>query len=911
MLSRDVNKMNVSQPETDEKNTALRTQKRDRFIEIQYKVQCTKFAKKWKKSTSEASDKQPYWDALFKAFGRNRESVATFELPAKTRLNPSGKGDIDLLWPGVLLVEHKSRGKDLDEALVQANGYLAELEGDDIPRYVILCDFFKFVLIDLKEDGKRYEFTINELPKKIYLLKFMWEDNATPVAQDIPVNVKASEIMGRIYDELRAAKYSEEDMEYLLTRLTFCLFAEDVGIFNKNQFLDYINASLKNGAQGLGSRLIELFDTLNKPKKDRMTTLDKDLKAFEYINGGLFERHIDVPSFTVRSSQLLKEAASYNWNGISPVIFGSLFQSVMNTAQRRSSGAHYTSEENIMKVLKPLFLDGLYEEFYDAIGNNVKLLAFHEKLSKTTFFDPACGAGNFLILAYREIRRLETELLYLLHGENKLLTLKGFSKIDVNQFYGIEINKFSQMISQTAMWMMDHLMNLELGDKLAVPYTRIPIEQSPHIIHGDALELDWDSVLSTERCSYILGNPPFGGSKTMTMFQRNQIKNIANISKTGGTLDYVCGWFIKATQYADESTCIGFVSTNSITQGAQVGQLWPIIQRHGWNIAFAYTTFKWDSEAKGKAHVHVVIIGLAKQNKIVKRRLYHDELETNPSYISPSLSEIDKDIPIVKNSTVPLNGLPRMVMGSKPIDGGNYIFTDEEKVEFLKTEPLAKSLIKQYMGAKEFINDVRRWILDLRNTEPHVLRSMPEVLKRVELVRMHRAKSSADTTQDLSPTRFHLNVTPTKPFLAIAGISSEKRKYIPIGYLDSSIIPSNRLYVIKNTSMGLFGLIISRMHMAWLDGIGGKLETRFSYSIGMVYNTFPVPAADLDTLEPYARKIIKARENHAESTLADLYDERAMPDDLKKAHEALDKAVDKLYRPEPFKSNKERLEFFA
>ena len=888
--------------DTNEEKTSL-VGKRNQFSEIQLNVRCAKFAKKWRNSKSEVSDKQPYWEALFRAFGRNRKSVAVFELPAKTRLNASGEGNIDLFWPGVLLVEHKSRGKDLDEALVQANGYLDELKGDEIPRYIILCDFFNFVLIDIDQGGKRYEFTIDELPGNIHLLGFMREANVAPIAPNIPVNRKASEIMGKIYDELRAANYNEEDIEYLLTRLTFCLFAEDVGIFNKKQFSNYIDKSLKNGAQGLGSRLIELFDTLNKPKKDRMTTLDEDLKAFEYINGGLFEHRIDVPSFTVKSSHLLKEATSYDWKDISPVIFGSLFQSVMNAEERRSSGAHYTSEENIMKVLKPLFLDELHEEFNDAIGNDVKLQSFHEKLAKLTFFDPACGAGNFLLLAYREIRKLETELLYLLHGENTLLTIDGLSKIDVNQFYGIELSKFSQTIAQTAMWMMDHLMNMDLGKKLGGVFVRIPIEQSPNIIHGDALELDWNKILSADKCSYVLGNPPFSGVVYLTSSQREQMK------KFGSKLDYVCAWFITAAEYVRNGTRIGFVATNSIIQGQHIGLLWPAIIELGMNIIFAHTTFVWNSEAKDKAHVHVVIVGLSRDD--VTRRLFVDGKETHPKHITPYLTGVDTLIPIIGKATKPLNGLLAMTRGAELGDNGNYILTQEEKDVLVRNEPNIEQYLRKYVNSKLFINKKHLWVIMIEDMEPNIQKSSPKILKRMKKVKEWRLNHSK-SNKELPPNKFAKYMVPNSNFLAIPRISSKNRKYVPMGYMDTSYQPTDQLQSIENASLGLFGLLTSYMHMLWLYNIGGKLKSDFRYAPVLVYNTFPAPEGGMETLkklEPYAQEILNTRGKHPNSTYADLYDDNTMPDDLRKAHEKLDKAVEKLYHQDSFESDQVRLEF--
>ena len=874
------------------------------------RLNAKKFSEFWKDATSEEGEKQTFYNKFFAVFGLERLEFAKYELRAKKLNSVSGKGSIDVFWPGVMIVEHKSRGKDVDVAMDQADDYFVELPNKDLPRYKLACDFHDWFLVDVVED-KEYRFTLDELADNIQLFRFMWKENESPIPPSEPVDIKASEKIGYIYDALRKSGYSATDMEYLLTRLTFCMFAEDVGIFTKNQFTDYMTNGMEAGASEVGPKLLTLFEVLDTKIEDRQKDMSEELKSFPYVNGGLFEHQIRTPAFNLTSRKLLFEAAEYDWKDISPAIFGSLFQSVMNTEERRQSGAHYTAEENIMKVIQPLFLDDLNVEFEGIRGNVPALKRFHEKLSKLTFFDPACGAGNFLIITYREIRRLETKLIKELQGSQQVLDVRHLSKVDVDQFYGIEINKFSKTIAETAMWMMDHLMNNELSDQLGETYARIPIEKAPHIIQGDALELDWNDMLPPKECSYMLGNPPFGGSKTMTVFQRDQIKRIANIGKTGGTLDFVAGWFIKASQYADKSTRIGFVSTNSITQGEQVGQLWPIIKQHGMNIMFAHTTFKWDSEARGKAHVHVVIIGLSKQNKTTKKRLYHDKAETSPKHISPYLIGINTMLPLVKKSTKPINGFPAIKVGSQPIDGGHYIFTDEERDIFLSKELGAGPYIRRYVTGKDFLHGTVRWILYLSEIRPEILSKLSRVKEKVRLVKKFRLGCKRLSTIKLAetPTRYGLSVIPEKPFLVMPRISSERRQYVPIGYLESSNIPSDDLIVVENASSGLSGILMSKMHMVWLNKIGGKLKSDFRYSIGMVYNTFPVPDAHLDTLEPYVQKILDVRGTHPKATFADMYDVLAMPNNLRKAHKALDRAVDKLYRPKPFENDQERLEF--
>ena len=889
------------------------------LLEIQIRISAVKFAKRWNNEKKEASEKQTFWNEFFTMFKRDRVEYAEYEKYVKTPENNSGRGSIDAFWPGVLLIEHKSRGENLDKAIKQAEEYFIGITKEsDIPKYIMVCDFYDFIFFDLLED-KKYRFNINELKDNIHLFMFMWkDDNNAIISPDIPVNRRASGKMGEIYDELRNANYNEKDMEYLLTRLTFCMFAEDVGIFDKKQFSNYISKNMQPGATELGPKLMQLFEILNRPKKDRMTTLNYDLKSFEYINGGLFEHNIDTPSFTVSSRKLLQEATSFDWKDISPEIFGSLFQSVMNKTERRTLGAHYTSEENIMKVIRPLFLDDLYEEFNDSIGNNIKLKTFHKKLANLTFFDPACGAGNFLIIAYREIRRLETELLWLLHGENKLLDIDGLSQIDVNQFYGIEINKFSQTIAQTALWMMDHLMNIELGERLGDTYARIPIKQSPHIVCGDALELDWNDILPSERCSFIFGNPPFIGAKVMDLKQKEQLKKITSNKNGFRALDYVAAWFIKAVEYIPTQSyvTIGFVATSSITQGKQVYPLWNILYEKGVEITFAYNSFKWYSKSKGKAQVAVIILGLNKNSKKQKRLFLTENggvIELNPNYISPYLAGSKKILPIVKETPNPINGFPKIRLGTTPIDGGNYIFSVLEKNEFLIKEPDAKPYFRKYISGDDFLNKKHRYILCLENIKLDVLKKLPNICKRMELVKKFRRNKgmSARKIKDM-PTLFHNTVLPNNPFLVFSRVSSEKRKYIQIGYVQPPIVPSDAVSIVENASLELFGLLTSYMHMIWLNNIGGKLETRFRYSGGLVYNTFPLPTNGIKTLEklkPYAQQILDIRDVHSNSTLIDLYNDLTMPTDLRKAHEKLDRAVEKLYREKPFKSDQERLEF--
>ena len=602
----------------------------------------------------------------------------------------------------------------------------------------------------------------------------------------------------------------------------------------------------------------------------------------------------------------------------------------MEADERRAQGAHYTTERNILKVIEPLFLDDLRAEFERLKARRdtrrrTELERFHRRLGEMTFFDPACGCGNFLIIAYRELRTLEIEVIRELIAEQQVFNVADLTRIDVDQFHGIEINEFPARIAETALRMMDHIMNNRLSLEFGESYARIPLEASPHILNADALETDWANVLPPERCSYVLGNPPFGGSKFQTPEQREQVRGIAGLGGSGGTLDYVTAWFLKAGEYVRESEArIGFVATNSITQGEQVGQLWPLLfERHGLEIAFAHRTFAWGSDARGKANVHVVIIGLAKAaDAPQERRLYsYDDLNGEPhesrhAALSPYLfdaSALADPHMVVRETGRPINGMPRLITGSKPIDNGHYIFSSDERLAFLSEEPAAEPWLRPYIGAREFIQGGDRWILRVAEAPPQALRALPHVRERLARVRDYRSKSKSAPTKALAvtPALYHVNVIPSQPFLALPEVSSERREYVPIGWLEPPTIPSNKLRILEDAALWQFALLTSAMHMAWTRTVTGRLESRLQYSVGVVYNTFPLPPVDkeaLQTLEPLGQVVLDARAAHPNATLADLYDPDVMPPNLRKAHQALDRAVDRLYRPRGFALERERVE---
>jgi hypothetical protein len=677
--------------------------------------------------------------------------------------------------------------------------------------------------------------------------------------------------------------------------------------------------------------LSQLFEVLNTPVKQRQHNLDDDLAQFPYVDGDLFQERLLLPAFDTAMRSILLDALDFSWDAISPAIFGSLFQSVMDPKERRSQGAHYTTERNIMKVIGPLFLDDLRDEFKGLTerrdsGRRKALEAFHTRLSTLRFFDPACGCGNFLIISYRELRLLELDLLNALRHDSQLaLDVSQMCQIDVDQFYGIELAEFPARIAEVALWMMDHLMNNKLSLAFGQSYVRIPLKKSPHIRQADALETDWAGLIAPGDCSYVLGNPPFGGAKYQSDKQRQQVRRIAHLGGSGGTLDYVTAWFIKAADYLRQSLAkVGFVATNSITQGEQVAQLWPVLlDRYGLEISFAHRTFAWGSDARGMAHVHVVIIGLTRsdQEPAEKRLFSYNDIKGDPTesrhaaltpYLFDAGTVVNRHL-VVEEARRSLCNVPQLFTGCQPIDDGQYIFNAEERAEFLSQEPKAKKYMHPFVGSVEFINGGERWILILDAESLREVRSLPAVMKRVAAVRKFRSQSRRASTLQLAeaPTRFQVTVIPTAPFLVIPEVSSERRDYVPIGWLKPPTIPSNLVRVLLDADLWHFGILTSAMHMAWLRQIGGRLESRYRYSAGIVYNTFPWPEAtdqQRERIRGLADAVLEARGRFPTCTLADLYDADVTPLLLRKAHRALDRAVDKLYRSASFTGDRDRAE---
>ena len=894
------------------------------------KSRALSFSRTWADAANEDSEAKPFWIAFFEIFGITDKRVATFELNVQ-KLG-GAHGYVDLFWPGMLLVEQKSRGKSLDAAFKQALDYFPGIAERDLPQIIIVCDFAHFRVHKLAT-GETFEFALKDLHKHIRLFGFVAGYKVQEIKAQDPVNIKAAERMGRLHDALKAAGYTGHPLELLLVRVLFCLFSDDTGIFQPAQaFRAFIEE--RTGADGsdLGSRLAQLFQVLNTPPDKRSSALDEQLATFPYINGKLFEESLPMADFTAAMREALLDACGLDWSAISPAIFGSLFQSIMDEKARRNLGAHYTSEENILKLIKPLFLDELHAEFNKVKTNRNRLFEFHKKLRLLTFFDPACGCGNFLVISYRELRELELEVLRASHvlsgmAGQQSVDVHSLIGIDVDQFHGIEIEEFPAQIAQVAMWLMDHQMNLRVSEEFGLYFARIPLKTSPHIVNGNALRLDWNEVLPAECCSYVLGNPPFIGHQWRNADQMADMGKIWGDDGRFGRLDYVTCWHRKSADYmqSNKACTAAFVSTNSICQGEQVGILWGYLFSIGVIIHFAHRTFSWSNEARGKAAVHCVIVGFALREAERKTIYEYEDIKGDPhpvkaANISPYL--IDAPNVILPSRTTTPPGLPQLIKGSQPTDGGHLILTDDERLELLRNEPQADQWLRLYLGGDEFINGTRRWCLWLKGVSPALLKSMPHVMKRVAAVASARRLSPTKSVVEFAdrPTLFTQDRQPQEDYLVIPEVSSETRRFIPIGFLPSSVVASNKLQIIEGATRYHFAVLSSTMHNAWMRTVGGRLKSDYSYSPA-IYNNFPWPEppteAQRQTIEAAAQGVLDARAKFQTgaqpASLADLYDPLTMPPELLKAHQRLDAAVDKAYEmsggKKSYKSDAERVAF--
>ncbi len=911
------------------------------------KDRAIRFSKEWETETSEDAEAKSFWDDFFNVFGLHRRKVASFEKPVK-KLDDS-TGYIDMLWKGTILVEHKSRGKDLDKAYKQALDYFPGLKDYELPKYVLVSDFARFRLYNL-DDDTHCEFELKDLYKNVKHFGFIAGYQKHVFREQDPVNIHAAELMGKLHDRLKEIGYSGHPLELYLVRLLFCLFAEDTSIFEKDQFRDYIENKTKEDGSDLAHHLATLFYVLNTPKEKRLTNLDEDLASFHHVNGKLFEESLPPASFDSKMREILLECTALDWGAISPAIFGSLFQSVMNPVERRNLGAHYTSEKNILKVIKPLFLDDLWKEYESVNDNRNKLIRFHEKIAAFRFLDPACGCGNFLVISYRELRLLELEIIKTLQKGQQVFDIHELLKLDVDRFYGIEIEEFPSQIAQVAMWLMDHQMNMRVSEEFGQYFVRLPLQKSPNIACANALRIDWQSLIDPipwekgeQRFDFIYGNPPFVGKQMMNSDQKADMELVFQNVKGAGVLDFVTAWYIRAGQYMDQSssfkTKCAFVSTNSISQGEQVGILWnELFTRYKIKILFAHRTFKWSNEARGKAAVHVVIIGFSNFDIFEKRIYEYEDIKGEPheikvKNINPYL--IDGKDSLIKKRTSPICNVQSMLKGSMPNDGGYLILSLQEKNELIERYPNSEKFIRLFLGGDEFLYGIERYCLWLVDILPEEIKENNIIYQRVQQVREIRLKSKRKTTvkDSETPMLFGEIRQPKTNFLAFPEVTSEKRKYIPIGYLKSNVIISNKIYSISNATGYSFGVLCSLMHMSWVKYICGRLESRFSYSTTIVYNNFSWPEnpteKQVKTVEEAAQKVLAVRNMFLQPekmsneelandngqyltkkcSLADLYDPLTMPPTLVKAHQDLDKAVDLCYRPQPFPNETKRIEF--
>ena len=892
------------------------------------------FSKEWAPVTSEDAEAKSFWDAFFNVFGISRKRTATFETKVKKLDNKDGY--IDLLWKGTIIVEHKSRGKDLEKAYQQAKDYFPGLTEKEIPRYVLVCDFHNFRLYDLEEGWDR-KFTLDKLVDNIHLFGFISGYTKHSYKEQDPVNIEAAELMGQLHDHLKAIGYDGHSLELYLVRLLFCLFADDTNIFEKGIFQELIEQRTATDGSDLALYIDMLFVVLNTSGDKRLRNLDEQLAAFPYVNGKLFEERLNQAQFDRKMRQILLDCCYLDWSKISPAIFGSLFQSVMDDKARRNLGAHYTSEKNILKLIKPLFLDDLWAEFNKLKADKRPLDSYHRRLSELRFLDPACGCGNFLIIAYRELRLLEIELLKEKFRNQIATNIDHYINVNVDQFYGIEYEEFPAQIAQVAMWLIDHQMNQLVSEAFGEYYARLPLRKSAKIVQGNALRTDWQSLINTmpwdkgtPRYNYILGNPPFIGYHLRDEHQKEDMSIIFGNNKGVGELDYVAAWYILAARYIklqkerkligekEEYTKVAFVSTNSISQGEQAGLLWEILFGYGMKIIFAHRTFKWNNEAKGNAAVHVVIIGFSINDEPDKVIFEYEDITSEPHMVSvkninPYLVE-GKDI-IIHNRTTPINSVSKMVYGNKPTDGGYFLMTEDEKISIINQEPSAEKFIKPFISAHEFLNGKLRYCLWLVDANPAELKQLPLILDRIKGVRDNRLKSTKEATRKLAdfPTKFEFISQPESYYVLIPRHSSENRKYIPLGYFDKDSIAADSCSIIPNAKPFEFGVLSSLMHMVWTKTVCGRLKSDFRYSGSIVYNNLPWPEnpseKNIKAVEEAAQQVLNARAQYPTNSLADLYDPNTMPPPLTKAHQTLDKAVDLCYRPQPFLSETKRIEY--
>ncbi len=888
------------------------------------------FARKHAEDSSEMAERQIFWNDLFAIFGREVKEVGRFERAAH-RLSTGRHGWIDLLVPGDMAVEHKSRGENLDTAMTQLFDYLDDLQPAAAPWLVVACDFQNFFWQDLRA-GTEGRFTLDQLPEHVEL--FWWLAGIEPQTTfetEEQTNLVATGYMADLHDAVRASGYDSHALREWLTRILFCLFADDTEVWTSNAFKHYVFLHTRRDGTDLGPALAYLFQLLDTPDNRRPNNLDEDLVDFTYINGDLFATVLPIPSCDEATRDALLAACKFDWSAISPAIFGSMFQNVMTPAERRHLGAHYTTEENILKTIRPLFLDDLEAELAairvtKSAQSRVALTAYHNRLATLTFFDPACGCGNFLVIAYRELRRLETEVLRAMRTQGTssvtpAMDIAHFLKVTVDQFYGIEIEEFPARIARTALYLIDHKANREFSTEFGEYFARFPIPTSPHIRIDNALRIDWNDVLPANRAHYVMGNPPFVGSRLADADQKADQELVWTGNSLQGKLDFVTNWFKLAAEYIDgHPVRVAFVATNSITQGEQPAVLWRELYRHtGLGIDFAYATFAWSSEASGTAAVHVVIIGFSTVTKPTTRPLWVYPDPAGPAVlvrarnINPYLTD-GPDVVVQSRQSPLVEGIPPLLFGSMPRDNGHLSnITPGVAAEIRRTDRLASKFLRRLIGATELINGTERYCLWLVGADPSDVAASSVLRQRLDAVRQMRLESRAATTRALAatPGLFAQIAQPDVRYLAVPRHSSEARRYLPTAFFEPDVIASDALLFIPGADEALFGLLSSSMFMAWNRAISGRIKSDLRVSQEITYNNFPFPEItdeQMARLTATSSQVLAERQEHPDASLADLYNPLAMPPGLVHAHDELDRVVDGLFAPRRrFELDAERL----
>ena len=891
--------------------------------EKQQAAAAAEFAERWKGKGYERGQSQPFWiDLLNNVFGIETPTDGFILFEEHHMVDSSNF--IDGHIPSTkVLIEQKSIDKDLRKGIRQSNGsiinpflqarqYVLSLPVSEHPRWIVTCNFSEFLVYDMeKPNSEPEQILLENLGKEYYRLQFLVDAKSEHLSKEMEVSFDAGRIVARIHEALMT-QYNDNSpqalrwLNILCVRLVFCLYAEDAGIFTRDQFHDFL---VIYEAKDLRRALRDLFEVLNTPQDKRSKYLQEELAAFPYTNGGLFEEEIEIPQFTEEMKQTLLQKASldFDWSEISPTIFGAVFESTLNPETRRSGGMHYTSIENIHKVIDPLFLNDLRSELDTILEEKVekqrlrKLDAYQDKLASLTFLDPACGSGNFLTETYLSLRRLENEVIReRYHGQTMMAEFLNPIKVSIQQFYGIEINDFAVTVATTALWISEAQMLAETEKIIHHDMDFLPLKSYINIHEGNALRMDWESVVPNEKLNFIIGNPPFVGYAYQTKEQKEDLRDL--MKGFGNNIDYVAGWYYKASQliYNTNIRC-ALVSTNSITQGEQVAAVWKnLIEKYCVQIDFAHRTFRWDSEASLKAHVHCIIIGFSNScsNNDTPKRIFDNGKYIIAVNINPYL--IDAPNVFIDNRKKPISTVPEMIKGSSPVDGGNLIIEAEDYDAFIQLEPLAMKYIRRFVGAREFLHDLPRFCLWLQGVSPKEINSMPLVRERIAKTRAFRLSSSKAATRKFAdmPTRFMELRQPDSDYIIVPRVSSESRRYIPMGYMDKDVICSDSNILIPEITLYHFGILESNVHMAWMRVVCGRLKSDYRYSNTIVYNNFPWPKPTDEQkakIEQTAQAILDARALYPDSSLADLYDDLAMPVELRKAHQENDRAVMSAY----------------